>query len=122
MTKKTWDDFVSYSNKYLSQTDTKVCYAVEKVLRLNKNISSDFQESVADIQIEFCSVDDKGNIIFDEHGRRKFTRENEKNLNKAVKELYNEEIKIKPFYCTDKQWVDSLNEDEKEIFKGIILE
>jgi len=78
-----------------------------------------YNEMIADFNIDFCSTDKDGNIIKDEKGGFVFTKENLKQRNAKVKEL------LEKTYEFDTRFVempDNLTEEEKEAFSGLFTE
>ena len=100
-------EFVASANNFLQQhpEESKLKYALEKVGRLNKSLQTDYSDSCEDCRIDFCETDEKGIILRDEKGQYKFTKENLKKFNAAVKALQTKEIEVKT-------WAYDLSQDE----------
>jgi hypothetical protein len=76
--------------------ETKYGKAIYKQAKVIETVLDTYNENLEDAKIEFCSVDNNGNII-KEQGTYAYTRENAKSLNKKVKELLNEQVELEVF-------------------------
>jgi arsenate reductase-like glutaredoxin family protein len=114
--------FVATANNFLAQhpEESKLKYALEKVGKLNKNLSDDYSDAVEDCRIDFCETDEKGIILRDEKGQYKFTKENTKKFNAAVKALQNKEIEVNT-WAYDLSEDEFTNEEAKAIFEKFLV-
>ena len=120
LTIKQINEFSIVGSAYMKDHNNKLSYAIRKV---NKNITSvveSINENIEDLRIEHCSVDEKGNVLKDEKGNYKFSKDGLRALAKAVKELNNKIFEIEPFFATEIP--DDLTEEQKEIFTGLVIE
>jgi hypothetical protein len=115
-------NFVAAANNFLQQhpEESKLKYALEKVGRLNKNLQDDYSDAVEDCRIDFCETDEKGIILRDEKGQYKFTKENLKKFNAAVKALQNKEIEVKT-WAYDLSQDEFTDEEAKAIFEKFLV-
>lgn len=97
----------------------KLKYALKKVTKSLKPIIEDYQDDLEDLRIDYCSVDADGNIINDEKGNYKFSKENTKKLKKAGKELFEKEVEIKPHFV---EIPKDVPEELVEVFSGFVFE
>ncbi len=109
-------------NKIDLKTDTKLKYAVIKVLKSFKKIAEDYKEKINDINIEYCHTDEKGVIVKDSEGDFSFKKEDLKKREKAVKELNKELVNIETYIIEINEDIENLiNPYSIEILKGILF-
>ena len=97
--------------------------------KFQKKSTEEFNELLADLNIEYASVDKDKNVIKDEKGRYSYTQENHKKLYREVAILTKKmdekleeeklvEYDIEPYHCTD---IDvALTMTEEECFAGFV--
>ena len=85
---------VANINANIGNQETKVQKKLYKIYEKVKPTIDKYQAEVDDLKLEYASVDDKGNLILDEKGGYKFTKEGLKSFNKAFKELEEKEIEF----------------------------
>ena len=115
-------EFVAAANNFLQQhpEECKLKYALEKVGKLNKNLQDDYSEAVEDCRIDFCEADEKGIILRDEKGQYKFTKDNSKKFNAAVKALQTKAITVTT-YGYDLSQDEFTDEEAKAIFEKFLV-
>jgi hypothetical protein len=137
-------DFNKSTANYLAlhQTENKFTYALKKVAKkleaATKTILDDFNEKIADLNIELASVDEKGNIVYEvettteANGSKKevktnipkFTPEKLREKNKRMSEMNKSilaiEVEFENYIATEIP--ADLSEDEIEAFKGFVIE
>jgi hypothetical protein len=86
---------------------TKTQKKLRKIYDKIKPLIDSYQEQLEDLRLDNASVDDKGNLVVNEKGEYKFTKDAIKKLNAAIKDLSEKEIEFKP--------IDVLNPDGLEI-------
>jgi len=86
---------------------TKTQKKLRKIYDKIKPLIDSYQEQLEDLRLENASVDDKGNLVLNEKGEYKFTKDAIKKLNAAIKDLSEKEIEFKP--------IEVLNPDGLEI-------
>jgi len=79
----------------LGNQETKGQKKLFKIYEKLKPYIDDYQAQIDDIRLEYASVDDKGNVIVDDKGNYKYTKEELKKFNKAFKELEAKEFVYK---------------------------
>ena len=111
--------FNAIAGAYLQkEQDTKLKYAINKVAKRLTKAFENYNEMVADIKRDHCYTE-KDIIVRDEKGEYKYTKENEKKMTKAVKDLINNEIEFEPYFVLNIP--EGLTEIEIESFEGIVL-
>jgi hypothetical protein len=101
------------------KTASKINYAFWKFQK-QVDLQAKLNEFQQDIDIELCSTDEKGNVLFDEKGRYVFTKENLKARIKAIKELDQKEISFEPYYILPEE-LGVFSEEELEDLKGVFV-
>lgn len=132
MAKKKYEElfaFVKLGSEFLERNkekETKIKSILEKLLgtasvkgTLTDSIKS-FYDAKEDLDLDNCSVDDRGNIIRDDKGNLTFTVQKFKTLKEGYKKLAQKEINLPITYINDID-VSSLSEDEKIVFKGFVF-
>lgn len=86
-----------------------------------------YADKLGELRLDNASTDKDGNLILDEKGEYKFSKEGLKKLNEAAKELISKEFEFKPidvmnpegleFHTYLKGWVNGVNfiENEEDI-------
>jgi len=75
--------------------DTKLEHARNQTLKNAQEFVEKYNEKIKDLSIDFCATNEKGHILRDQHGAYVFTKENERALEKAVKEFLDEPLVCK---------------------------
>jgi len=75
---------------------TKTQKKLRKIYDKIKPLIDSYQEQLEELRLDNASVDDKGNLILDEKGAYKFSKDAIKKLNQQIKELSEKEIEFKP--------------------------
>ncbi len=98
--------------------DTKLEHARSQTLKNAKGFIERYNEKIEDLSIDYCSTDEKGNIIRDSQRQYIFTKDNQRLLSKELKKFLDSEM-ITTFevVCTyDKK---GLSEAQVGYFKGL---
>ena len=66
---------------------TKLEHARNQTLKNASAFIESYNDKLEDLNIEFCSTDEKGNILRDAKGQFLFTKENQRALSKEVKKF-----------------------------------
>lgn len=101
--------------KKLETRNQKVLHSVNRTFEGLKPVIQSYNKSIEDINIDFCSVDANGDILFDEKGGYKFNRENFKLRNEAIQKLNESLFEIEIKELLDTAVISSLNPLDKEI-------
>src|SRR4029077_3506287 len=127
--KKTYQEIAAFDGEaraWLTKhpENTKVSWAVKRVLKRTQAVIQEYREKAEDITIEHCSVDDKGNIItegLDQFGREryKFTPEKLLERNQEQRKLFKEKVDIEPYIATDIP--PDITEEDRELFMDFVL-
>jgi hypothetical protein len=109
------------AGKELSDSKLKFTYDkfVKRVTEANKIAFDKFNEQAEDLRVDYCSVDEKGNILRDEKGQYLFTKENQKACMKALKGIAVTELEFEfnPMLSTP----EGLTGEQKENFGGVLI-
>lgn len=118
-------DFNVMASSYLKKNEgneNKLISAINKIGKQLKTIFEEYADLKDDLQLDCCSVDDKGIILKEADGSRKFTVPKEKELKKAIKELNKKKFKIHQRIPEGiEELISSLTAMEKEHFSEIII-
>lgn len=79
-------------NANVGDQTTKGQKKLVKIYEKLKHLIDEYNAKMDDYKLEFASVDDKGNVIVDEKGAYKYTKEGLKSLNAKFKEIENSEL------------------------------
>ena len=74
-------------NKSGAEAKTKLSYAIEKVIKMNKSAIDYYNEALEDVRIDNAAVDEKGVLLTDEKGSYRFTKDGIKKFNADIKAL-----------------------------------
>lgn len=120
----------AYRTALLSEDKgSKTIYAIDKLIgNKTKHLKGRFAEVFViyaekqnDINIENCSINEKGHIIYDSNNNLTFTKEALRKVNEDNKKLLNESVEFEPYYVSDIK-LEELTEGQIEIFTGFIIE
>lgn len=95
----TYRDLIQTMNiisQNIGQQETKVQKKLFKIYEKLKKHHEGYQEKFQDIRLEAALVDDKGALVLDEKGEYKFTKDGVRQVEKAVKELLNQDFIHEP--------------------------
>lgn len=109
----------------LGDQTTKAQKKLKKIYDLLKPSIDQYQSDIEDIRLDNASVDDNGNLILDEKGNYKFTKDGIKKINEGLKKLSEKNIEFKVIdvanpdgldqYLFLKGWVNGVNFKDEEI-------
>lgn len=125
ITREEFFEKVGHINRIDKQKQDKLSYYAMKLVKLFQKIIKDHNEKVDMINIDFCSVDELGNIIYSGTGNTQayvYTKENAKTRAQKLKELMKEPVEITPCLCPDLNRVKSLDWDIQIALDGILWE
>lgn len=104
---------------------TKTQKKLKKIYEKLKPMIDDYQEKLEDIRLDNASVDENGNLILDNKGTYKFTKEGIKKINEKIKELNDSVVEFKPIDIINpegldlhtylKGWVNGINFKDEEV-------
>ena len=123
---KTYTTIIAFMNaaaahlKAHDKADSKLTYALKKMLKACGAHHTAYAEGVEDLRIEHCVVDPKNQaILHDERGAYVFTKDGMRAFIKAEKALRETAVVIVPFVVQDMP--DDLTDDERGAFAGFVL-
>lgn len=125
-------DFINEGNKFLESDiaphdegdskkkgeHTKLGYAINKVISMNRRTAQEYGDRVQDIQTENAATDKDKIILREANGNFRYTTEGLKACNKRIRDLASTEIEVHEFICTD---VPELSFAQREAFDGFVL-
>ena len=113
--------FINVATKWLkdNKDESKLRYAVKKVMKSCDKLITSYQEKVEDLNIEHCSEDENGIIRKDAQGGFQFTKDNLRKRNAAMRKLQDEKVEVPSFFADHK---DDLSDSEVEAFTGFVIE
>lgn len=118
-------DFTTVANSFTKEK-TKFAYACQKVINrvavASKKATKKYQERLADIDIEFASVDEKDNLVLDGNKYR-YTKESARKRLDAIRiedaKLYETKIEFEPHYCNE---LPELNDYQISSLVGFVID
>lgn len=122
-TKRTNSDlqlFIQNAENFIRNNENHIFN--EKLLKQGrklKDISEKYQEETNDAKIEFCEVNEKGIIVYDEKGNFMFTKENMKKLNEKIKAINKKMVSFDLIITVDH--LKKLPNEFKHYFESFIL-
>jgi hypothetical protein len=109
--KKTYKDLymvVAYTAANIMNESTKGQKKLGLIRKKFQPFLDEYNEKRDELRLDHASCDDKGNLILDEKGEYKFTKEGLKKLSQAVKELSDQEFDYTPILI--------INPEELEVY------
>ena len=114
-------EFLTVANAYTE--DDKLKYAFDKMKNQKngrlQNAMETWNETLADLQYDHASLDEKGNLLRDEKNNLKFTVPKQKEFDKAVRELRKKTFEFEPYYATELP--KDLDEFTREALIGFVI-
>lgn len=117
-------DFINASEAFLrrsGEAKTKLVEAVKSVRKqvLRDKLFEEHQDKVAAIQLQHASVDEAGNVLFDQRGGYKFTREAMQKVSAELKTLSETMVEVQPVLIVSE--LENLTDFETLSFEGIVI-
>jgi hypothetical protein len=109
--KKSYKDLymvVAYTAANIMNESTKGQKKLALIRKKFQPYLDEYNEKRDELRLDHASVDDKGNLIMDEKGEYKFSKEGLKKLSQAVKELSDQEFDYTPILI--------INPEELELY------
>lgn len=129
MTYKDLFELIANINANIGDQTTKVQKKLYKIYEKVKPLIDEYQAKVDDLKLEYASVDEKGNLIIDEKGGYKFTKEKLKEFNAAFRKLESDTITFNVIEVANpggledfnflENWVNGVTFNEKEQEEGL---
>lgn len=124
--KKTFQEVLEFSgnaNKYLKDhtTDTKFRYALLRTLKFSNRVAITFNDRRDAINIKYCLAadDGKGEILHDERGDFRFTKDAMLARNGEISSLLKEETDLNVYYATELP--EGILQIDKDNFMGFVI-
>lgn len=120
--------FIAIANAWMQEhpAESKFRYALNRVLKRAAKMQADYQEAVEEINIDNCSVDEKGIILRetpagpDRAGEYRFTKDGLKARNKARTALFRSTVEIEA-HLAKAEDIPELTLEERDYFTGFVL-
>ena len=109
MTYKDLFELIGNINFHIGDQTTKAQKKLFKVYEKVKHFIDEYQAKVDDLRLDYASVDDKGNIIMDEKGKYKYTKDKLKEFNAEFKKLEAQEIEVKKIEVLNPSGLEDFN-------------
>jgi hypothetical protein len=122
--KTTYQDIFNFNNTargYLvehEKENTKFAWALHRMVKRAQTVIDDYNEKVQELNIEHCSVDEKGNILENGRGGYTYTKDALLKRNKAQNDLTKQDVEIEPYMAKD---VPELKFNERLMFEGFVI-
>lgn len=102
---------------------TKLEHARKQTLKNAAPFIEAYNDKLEDLNIEFCSTDEKGNIVRDARGQYIFTKENQRALGKELKRFMENEMLVR-FSLVSTPETKGLSEGQEEYLReaGVVTE
>lgn len=113
-------EFSRIAKPYKDDNDNKLSYAIKRVFKHLDKVQSEIDELTEEARINNCSTDELGNVLRDDKGMYKFTKEGLKNLSKEIKKIRNMEFEVEPYFAPS-EFVEFLNDEQKDAFAGFVI-
>jgi hypothetical protein len=98
--------------------DTKLEHAHTETMKNAQPFITKYNEKIRNLHIDYCSTDERGNIIRDQHREYLFTKENQKLLDAEIQKFLNADV-IVPFEIVATSDKKGLSEVQIEYLKNM---
>lgn len=116
-------EFSGYANKYLKDHpgDNKFRYALLRTVKFTNRVAITFNDRRDAINIKYCLAadDGKGEILRDERGDYRFTKDAMLKRNADLSSLLKEETELQVHYATELP--EGLSQIDKDNFTGFVI-
>lgn len=121
MTKNDVYLFSQWAQKRIESEDaeSKLRYALSKVVARLRPVLSDLVEAWNDIDIDEAATDEKGILVKDSFGGYGYTKEGAKKRLDRRRAVLKETVEVKPFFVDTEPF--NLTEDEKLLGTGFVF-
>jgi len=92
MTNREGFRFINFLVALSAPQDTKLEHARNQTLKNAAEFIERYNDKLEDLNIDFCSVNEKGHILKDQNGDRVFTKDNQRAFAREVKNFLEQEI------------------------------
>ena len=97
---------------------TKLEHARNQTLKNAASFIEAYNDKLEDLNIDYCSTDEKGNIVRDPRGQYIFTKDNQRALSKELKKFMESPMAI-PFEITSTLDKKGLNDAQVEYLSEV---
>lgn len=124
--KKTYQEVIEFYNhaqRYMQShgEQNKFNYALMRTHRTAGRVFGDYKDKVGDMEVKHCLAADegKGEILRDERGKMKFTKEGLLKCSEEQVELFKSEVTLDVHFATEVP--DDLTLVDRECFTGFVI-
>lgn len=101
---------------------TGLRYAVHRVMKGAVRFAEDYNDLIADINIDCASIDKDGNIVNDPGTKNPaYTQENSKKRNQKIKELLESKIQVFVYFARGVN-LQTVEPSDLQAFEGFVIE
>ncbi len=97
---------------------TKLEYARNQTLKNASTFIEAYNDKLEDLNIDYCSTDEKGNIVRDSRGQYIFTKDNQRALSKELKKFMDSQM-ITPFEIVSTSDKKGLSDSQVEYLTAV---
>lgn len=116
-------EFSDAGRRYLQSNpqENKLRYAINRTLKSVGRVMQDYRDKVDEINIKHCLAadDGKGEILRDERGQYKFTKEGMLKRNAEVAKLTHTDVKLEVHFVTELP--KELSISDRDAFLGFVI-
>lgn len=116
-------DFYNAAQRYVQEhaEDTKFRYAMVRTLKSAGRVVGQYQDKVNTLNIDFCMAadDGKGEILRDQNGQVKFTKDGMKKRDEARGKLFDSTVKMEVHFASELP--KDLSLTDRDAFAGFVI-
>lgn len=125
---KSYLDIIAFNNaaiQYIESIkkvgESKLTHVLRRALKDVERHITEYNDAMLDIRLDHCSVNDKGVITKDNNGNLEFTKDAQKEVNKAIRVLGDRKVDITPRMSKAAiEIIHKLDYDIKMAFEGFV--
>lgn len=113
--------FINVANEILfsEYKETKFALSIKKQAKVFQNALEKYNEDMEDARVEHCSVDERGNIIYNPDKSKVFSKDGLHALNKKARELIKQSVEVEIF-IKEESFPENFKEEYREYFTEFI--
>lgn len=105
-----------------TQANSQLKYAISRTLKTSKKVNEDFEERENELNLRYCTCDEKGNIAAGVNGQFIFAKEKLPARNKERMAMLDEEVELQVYYVQNVKSENlELTAFEEDAFEGFVL-
>ena len=110
------------SKEEMENKESKLKYAIQRFNKNVEKIAIKNKEESEEIMVNLASEDEKGNLITNEKGHYSYSKSNEVEKRKKLKQLEDKEDDFEPYFFKDKEQIAKFDLFVQEELKGVFFE